>query len=83
MLSEPLEELGVADVVISLTWTLMKGALVLAGKYLMVLNDHETMVDYNYKIMIATVTNVQYATDLNDPLSIGVTKMVGDQVVGH
>jgi formylglycine-generating enzyme required for sulfatase activity len=47
------------------------------------LHGHETMIDYNYEIMITTVTNAQYATYLNDALAVGVIKIVDDQVAGY
>jgi formylglycine-generating enzyme required for sulfatase activity len=58
-------------------------ALVPAGEFFMGLHSHEMMVDYDYEIMITTVTNAQYATYLNEALSAGSIKIVGDQVVGY
>jgi formylglycine-generating enzyme required for sulfatase activity len=41
------------------------------------------MVDYDYEIMVTTVTNAQYASYLNEALSSGTVKIAGDQVVGY
>jgi formylglycine-generating enzyme required for sulfatase activity len=54
-----------------------------AGEFLMGLHSHETIVDYDYEIMVTTVTNAQYATYLNEALAAGVIKIQDDQVVGY
>ncbi|UCF59924.1 MAG: formylglycine-generating enzyme family protein [Anaerolineaceae bacterium] len=58
-------------------------ALVPAGEFLRGLHDLETVVDYDYEIMITTVTNAQYANYLNEALAAGAIKIVDDQVVGY
>jgi formylglycine-generating enzyme required for sulfatase activity len=58
-------------------------ALVPAGEFLMGLHEHETIVDYNYEIMVADVTNAQYAEYLNQALADGIVKVVGDEIVGY
>jgi len=57
--------------------------LVTAGEFLMGLHEHETIVDYNYEIMVTDVTNAQYADYLNQALADGTVKVVGDQIVGY
>lgn len=57
-------------------------ALVPAGEFLMGLHEHETIVDYNYEIMVTDVTNAQYAEYLNQALPDGTVEVVGDQIVG-
>ena len=57
--------------------------LIPAGEFLMGLHNHETKVDYNYEIMVTTVTNAQYAQYLNEALADGTVKIVDDQVVGY
>jgi formylglycine-generating enzyme required for sulfatase activity len=58
-------------------------ALVPAGEFLMGLHEHETIVDYNYEIMVTDITNAQYADYLNLALADGTVKVVGDQIVGY
>jgi formylglycine-generating enzyme required for sulfatase activity len=57
--------------------------LIPAGEFLMGLHNHETKVDYNYEIMVTTVTNAQYAHYLNEALADGTIKIVDDHVVGY
>jgi formylglycine-generating enzyme required for sulfatase activity len=56
--------------------------LVPAGEFFMGLHNHETNVDYNYEIMVTDVTNAQYADYLNEALTGGSIKIVGDEIVG-
>jgi formylglycine-generating enzyme required for sulfatase activity len=58
-------------------------ALVPAGEFFMGLHDHATMIDYDYEIMVTTVTNTQYVSYLNEVLAAGLVKIVDDQVVGY
>jgi formylglycine-generating enzyme required for sulfatase activity len=58
-------------------------ARVPAGEFLMGLHYHETMVDYDYEIMVTNVTNAQYARYLNHALEAGDVQRVGDQIVGY
>ena len=54
-----------------------------AGEFLMGLHEHETLVDYDYEIMVTDVTNAQYASYLNQALAEGTVKIVDNQVVGY
>ncbi|MEW5959511.1 MAG: SUMF1/EgtB/PvdO family nonheme iron enzyme [Chloroflexota bacterium] len=58
-------------------------ALVPAGEFLLGLHNHETKVDYDYEIMVTDVTNEQYARYLNEALTAGAVKIVGQEVVGY
>ena len=58
-------------------------AFVPAGEFLMGLHEHETIVDYNYEIMVTDITNAQYADYLNLALADDTVKVVGDQIVGY
>jgi formylglycine-generating enzyme required for sulfatase activity len=51
--------------------------------FYMGLHEHETMVDYDYEIMVTTVTNAQFAEYLNTALVTGDIKIVGDEIVGY
>ena len=62
-------------------------ALVPAGAFLYGQNDHETLVDYDYEIMVTDVTNAQYAAYLNAALAGGTVQAITgadglEQVVG-
>jgi len=54
-----------------------------AGEFLMGQHNHENLVDYDYEVMVTTVTNSQYAHYLNQALSEDWVRIVGDQVVGY
>ncbi len=56
--------------------------LVPAGEFLKGQHEHVTMIDYDYEIMVTTVTNQQYANYLNEAFAAGFIKIVGNQVVG-
>ena len=58
-------------------------AAVPAGEFFMGLHGHETLVDYDYEIMVTTVTNAQYAEYLNEALAAGEIKIVADEIVGY
>ena len=58
-------------------------AAIPAGEFLMGLHEHETIVDYNYEIMVTDVTNAQFAEYLNQALEEGSIHIVDDQVVGY
>ena len=45
-------------------------ALVPEGEFLMGLHNHETPLDYDFEIMVTTVTNAQYAQYLNEALPL-------------
>ncbi len=57
-------------------------ALVPAGEFLMGLHAHETLVDYDYKVMVTDVTNVQYANYLNQALAEGTIKITDTEITG-
>jgi len=54
-----------------------------AGKFRMGQHNHETLIDYDYEIMVTDVTNAQYARYLNEALAAGKVKLTGSQVVGY
>jgi len=58
-------------------------ALVPAGEFFMGLHEHETIVDYNYEIMVTDVTNSQYANYLDQALADGSVVIKEDQIVGY
>ena len=58
-------------------------ALVPSGEFPMGTHSHETMVDYDYEMMVTHVTNAQYANYLNDALADGSIKIVDNEVVGY
>jgi len=58
-------------------------ARVPAGKFLMGQHNHETLIDYDYEIMVTDVTNAQYARYLNEALVAGKVKLTGSQVMGY
>lgn len=53
------------------------------GEFLMGLHNHETMVDYDYEIMVTDVTNAQYAAYLNAALADGSVQIVENEIVGY
>ncbi len=44
--------------------------------------NQETNLDYEYEIMVTTVTNSQYATYLNEALASAKIKLIENQIVG-
>ncbi len=46
------------------------------------MHAHETMVEYDYEMMVTDVTNVQYAEYLNQALTSGAMEIEGEEVVG-
>jgi len=56
-------------------------ALIPAGEFFMGLNAHETMLDYDYEIMVTTVTNAQFTAYFNDALTDGAIEMDDSGVV--
>jgi len=58
-------------------------ARVPAGKFLMGQHNHETMIAYDYEIMVNDVTNTQYARYLDDALAAGKVRIVDNQIVGY
>jgi formylglycine-generating enzyme required for sulfatase activity len=53
-----------------------------AGKFLMGAHGDETVIEYDYEIMVTDVTNAQYARYLNQALGEGRVKVTDNQVVG-
>jgi len=53
-----------------------------AGKFLKGQHEHETLIDYDYEIMITDVTNRQYAVYLNEAMEEGVIQIIENKVVG-
>ena len=58
-------------------------ATIPAGEFLKGQHRHETMVDYDYEIMVTDVTNLQYVKYLNEALAKGSIKVVADTVLGY
>lgn len=58
-------------------------ARVPAGAFLMGQHEHETLIAYDYEMMVTPVTNAQFARYLNEGLAKGTVKIVGGWVVGH
>jgi formylglycine-generating enzyme required for sulfatase activity len=54
-----------------------------AGEFLQGQFNHETLIDYDYNIMVTEVTNQQFADYLNAALEAGTIKIVGSEVVGY
>ena len=53
-----------------------------AGEFLKGLHAHETLIDYDYEIMITDVTNEQYVRYLNDAFAKNTIQISDDQIVG-
>lgn len=54
-----------------------------AGKFSSGQHDHPTHIERDYEIMVTDVTNMQFATYLNEALEAGWIKRVDDQIVGY
>lgn len=54
-----------------------------AGEFLMGLHEHETMVDYDYEIMVTDVTNTQFAEYLNAALADQTIRIDGNSIIGY
>lgn len=57
-------------------------ALVPAGEYLRGQHEHETLVDYDFEMMVTAVTNAQYARYLNAALAEGYVKLQEGKIMG-
>ncbi len=57
-------------------------AIIPGGEFLMGSDNHETLVDFDYEIMVTLVTNAQYAEYLNAAVAAGTVRVAGDEVVG-
>lgn len=53
-----------------------------AGEFFSGQFNFETLIDYDYEIMVTHVTNQQFADYLNEALGDGYIKIAGDKVVG-
>jgi len=53
-----------------------------AGEFLLSRHAHETLIDYDYEIMVTLVTNAQYARYVNDALAAGSVRIEDNAVVG-
>ncbi len=63
-------------------------ATIPAGEFLVGRHNQEVQVDYDYEMMVTTVTNAQYARYLNEALAKGSVRLVEDlqagrQIVGY
>jgi len=58
-------------------------ARVPASKFLKGQHEHQTLVDYDYEIMVTDVTNEQYAGYLNEALEDSIIKLASKGVVGY
>ena len=58
-------------------------ATVPAGSFLKGQHAHETLLSYEYEIMVTDVTNTQYADFLNGALGAGEIRLGEDAVVGY
>lgn len=58
-------------------------ALVPAGEFLQGQFSKETIIDYDYEIMVTPVTVAQYADYLNQALSANEVKIVDNNIVGY
>jgi formylglycine-generating enzyme required for sulfatase activity len=54
-----------------------------AGEFIMDQHNHETIIDYDYEIMVTPVTNAQYARYLNDALAAGTVRIADRTIVGY
>lgn len=57
--------------------------LIPAGSFLKGQHEHETMINYDYEIMITDVTNAQYARFLNEAKAKGIIKIENDSVKAY
>ena len=58
-------------------------ALIPAGEFLKGHHEHETMIAYDYEIMVTDVTNRQYAAYLNEAMAMGKFKIEKMKVKGY
>ena len=54
-----------------------------AGEFLMGQHEHETMVEYDYEIMVTDVTNAQFADYLNQSLAAGTVQIEEQEITGY
>lgn len=60
------------------SWVTVPAGEFLAGQF-----NKETLLDYDFDIMVTTVTNDHYAAYLNQAVSDGTVKIDGNQIVGY
>jgi formylglycine-generating enzyme required for sulfatase activity len=60
------------------TWVMIP-----AGEFLLGQFEKETLIDYDYEIMVTPVTNSQFASYLNEALEDGSIKVIENQIVGY
>ena len=58
-------------------------ALIPSGEFLQGQFNKEVMLDYDYEMMVTTVTNAQYAAYLNAALAANTVSMSDDTLVGY
>lgn len=58
-------------------------AAIPAGEFLWGQFNETRSIDYDYEIMVAHVTNTQFARYLNEALAAGTIKVDGDKIVGY
>ena len=54
-----------------------------AGEFFRGQHEHETLIDYDFEIMVTDVTNVQYVDYLNAALERGSIKIVDEKIMGY
>jgi len=57
--------------------------LIPAGNFYSGMHEKETIIDYDYEMMLTHVTNDQYAKYLNEALAKDAIKVVDNQVLGY
>jgi formylglycine-generating enzyme required for sulfatase activity len=57
--------------------------MVPAGEFVMGQHEHDTMVDYDYEVMVTDVTNEQFAAYIDEALADGSIKRDGNELVGY
>ena len=58
-------------------------ALVPSGAFLSGQHAHETIIDYDFEIMLTDVTTAHYAEYLNIALDAGVIRLEGGEITGY
>lgn len=60
------------------TWVTIPSGTFFKGQF-----NQETNLDYEYEMMVTTVTNSQYAAFLNEALASDTIKLIENQIVGY
>ena len=58
-------------------------AVIPAGEFLKGQYDHETVLDYDYEIMVTDVTNAQFVRFLNDATAMDLISVNNNQITGY